>query len=179
MSWDAPILSDDPRAVVVKDASSMRLFRPTYEGIYPGFVDLHVQLEIHADIRALAKKIARGLPEASAWVHVRRGDLLHVTRDHTTPAHIAATLRRICPGVRTVYLATNEPDLKFFAPLADEFDVICVEDIGVFRDLAKRDNYRLFLAEQALADHFAYRISTFRTPGNHFHGWLCDRIGWQ
>ena len=165
--------------LIVKDSGGVGLLRVPLESVYRGFAELPVQLPTHPVLAGIAAGLAPQIPARAAWVHVRRGDVLHRTDAGTSPENIRRILQSVAPATQAVYLATDERQPDFFAPLAAFYRVMLMEDFPAFRSLALEDNYKLFLAEQALGAFFSTRISTFRTTGDYFHGWLCDLPGWQ
>ena len=165
--------------LIVKDAGGAGLLRVPLEAVYRGFVALPVQLPTHPALTGIAAALAAHVPTHAAWVHVRRGDVLDRTGAATSPENIRRVLQAAAPATEAIYLATDERQPGFFAPLATFYRVLLMEDFPAFRSLAAENNYKLFLAEQALGALFPTRISTFRTTGDYFHGWLCDLPGWQ
>ena len=165
--------------LIVKDAGGAGLLRVPLEALYRSFAELRVQLPTHPALIGIAAAIAPHLPAHAAWVHVRRGDVLDRTAAATSPENIRRVLQSVAPAAQAIYLATDERQPDFFAPLAAFYRVMLMEDLPAFRSLALEDNYKLFLAEQAFGAFFPTRISTFRTTGGYFQGWLCDLPGWQ
>jgi len=166
-------------SLLCKDMSGVGLVRKPLERVYPGFSELKAKVEVHAELRRVAERAAAGIPPRSAWVHARRGDVLHRTAEATSPENIRRVLMNVAPETHALYIATDEKDLGVFELLAHYYDLSCFRDFPEFVQLLSEDNYRLFLAEQVFSRYFPVRISTFRTPGDWFHGALCDAPGWQ
>ena len=165
--------------LIVKDAGGVGLLRVPLEAVYPGFAGLSVMLPTHPALTAIAVALAPQIPAHAAWVHVRRGDVLHRTGAGTSPENIMRVLRAVAPATEAIYLATDERLPGFFAPLDACYRVMHMEDFPALGALGLEDNYKLFLAEQAFGAFFPVRISTFRTEGDYYHGRLCDLPGWQ
>ena len=165
--------------LIVKDAAGEGLLRLPLEAVYRGFAALPVRLPTHPALTGLAAALALEIPAHAAWVHVRRGDALDRTAAATSPENIRRVLQAAAPATEAIYLATDERQPGFFAPLAAFYRVMLMEDFPAFQSLGLADNYKIFLAEQAFGAFFPTRISTFRTTGGYFQGWLCDLPGWQ
>ena len=88
-------------------------------------------------------------------------------------------LEQVSPKANSIYIATNETNLSYLNPLTERYSVRCLNDFPEFLALAEEDNYKLFLVEKLWGEMFPIRISTFRTGGRKFHGYLCDEPGWQ
>lgn len=164
---------------VVKDLHRVGLFRPLFESIYGELGKLPVSLDIHPELRETARVNAARLPGWAAWVHVRRGDLLHVTQTGTSPVNIRRVVKSVLPAITCLYIATNEPEPAFFDPLREHFQVMTLRDFPDFEELRRADNYRLFLTEKHFAEFFPVRISTFQTSSPFYHGHLCRQAGHQ
>ena len=149
------------------------------ETAYKRFANVSVKIPTHPELVHLAEAMAGDIPTNAAWIHVRRGDLLHRTAEATSPENIRRVLQKVCPETRMIYIATDEQDLRFFAPLAEHYELACLEDFEVFKALGGEDNYKLFLVEQAFSKFFPIRISTFSVQGHYFHGCLHEAKGWQ
>lgn len=157
----------------------MSLVRQPLESVYAGFSKISVKIPTHPSLVQMAEAMAARIPANAAWVHVRRGDRLNQTAAATTPENIRRILQKTAPETRAVYVATNEADGGFFAPLAEHYRLFRMADFESFNALGMEDNYKLFLVEQAFGGLFPVRISTFKTGGNHFHSSLCELPGWQ
>jgi hypothetical protein len=164
---------------LIKDVAGTHLLRKPIEEIYAEAAQLKVQLPLNPVLQAIVDQSILDIPSDAAWIHVRRGDLLHKTASGTTPQNIHKVIQAVSPKTKAIYLATNEIHLEFFKPLTEWYEVACLEDFEVFRTLALADNYKLFLVEQAFGRMFPVRISTFKTKDRGFHGYLCDDKGWQ
>src|SRR5262245_61071152 len=74
--------------LLCKDLTGVGLVRKPLEQIYTGFSELRAKVEVQAELRRVAERAAAGIPPRSAWVHVRRGDILHRTAEATSPENI-------------------------------------------------------------------------------------------
>ncbi len=164
---------------IVKDVAGTTLLRKPIEKLYPAVALLKVQLPLHLSLQVVVDRAIADIPSDAAWIHVRRGDLLHKTATGTSPENIHKVIQAVSPKTKAIYLATNEINLEFFQPLTEWYDVACMKDFDAFVGLAFEDNYKLFLVEQAFGRMFPVRISTFKTKDRGFHGWLCEDKGWQ
>lgn len=172
-------LNGRAEGMIAKEMKGVGLVRLPLESTYAGFSKMSVEIPTHPSLVRMAEAMAARIPANAAWVHVRRGDRLNQTAAATTPENIRRVLQKTAPDTRAVYVATNETDGCFFAPLAEHYRLFRMEDFEPFKALGMEDNYKLFLVEQAFGALFPVRISTFKTGGNHFHGSLCELPGWQ
>jgi hypothetical protein len=166
-------------SLLCKDVSGIGLVRKPLELIYPGFPKLKASVGLRSELHSAAERAAPGIRPRSAWVHVRRGDRLDRTAEGTSPENIRRVITNVAPETQALYIATDEKDPEFFEPLKEYYDVATFRDFPEFVQLISEDNYRLFLVEQLFSRHFPVRISTFRAPGDWFHGALCEDPGWQ
>ena len=166
-------------ALVCKDVSRLSRLRPLYEDLYPGFRDLRVELGIHPSLTEIGDRIADLIAEGTTWIHVRRGDRTGQTDEATRPEHIHRQIARFAPGTNTIYIATDEREPDFFAPLREHYELLTCGDFPELEDLGAEDNYRLFLVEQVIGARCAKRLSTFRTASPDYHGYLHEDRGWQ
>ncbi|TLD71356.1 hypothetical protein FEM03_07445 [Phragmitibacter flavus] len=164
---------------LIKDLGGISLLRHTLQNLYPGFADLAVRLPTRNSLLAIANQLSSQIPPGAAWVHARRSDRLQETQHATHPEHIHRILQKICPKIKTVYIATDERDADFFSPLRRHYHLLTKANFPSFEALGSTDNYKLFLVEREFAKFFTWRISTFRTCNINYHGFLCGRAGAQ
>jgi hypothetical protein len=146
---------------------------------YEQWNKINCRLVINDNLSTLSRSLARGIPPNSAWIHVRRGDMLHRTKDATICDNIHELLKTRFPQVANIYIATNEHDLSVFAPLSERYNLFLYTCFPELLELKHKDNYMLFLVEKDLGRYFPVRISTFAVPGNYYQASLSSTAGWQ
>ena len=88
--------------LMVKDAGGVGLLRVPLEAVYRGFAELPVQLPTHPVLAGIAAGLVPQIPARAAWVHVRRGDVLHRTDAGTSPENIRRILQSVAPATQAV-----------------------------------------------------------------------------
>lgn len=127
-------------------------------------------------LRDAANKIRLMLGDYDA-IHVRRGDILktrkdrfgierskhpHVDRD-TRPEFILRRIAKWVPRGRTLFIASNERTLGFFAPLGIRYKLAYSSNYSEILDPVVENNYQLFMIERLVMMGAKTFINTFKS----------------
>ncbi len=174
-------LLDYDEDYIIKDLTPISFLHTEYDSLYgDSLSQQYCDTPTHPEILRQSKEVADVIPfNNSAWIHIRKGDMSHLTKQYTSHQCIHKEIQRIAPQTQTIYIATNETNLDLYTPLQERYRVFFYTDFPIFKKLRNKDNYKLFLAERDLREHFTVCISTFKTNNPLYSGFLSPRIGYQ